>query len=69
MQLVEVVLYFAVGQFAVDQVAGTVVAVAAFDGGLAITATTLVLPLPPSVRSLRVAICRFRLPYEANRAL
>ena len=37
MQVVEVVLYFAVGQFAVDQVAGAVVAVAAFDGGLAIT--------------------------------
>ena len=31
MQIVEVVLHFAVGQFAVDQVAGAVVAVAAFD--------------------------------------
>ena len=35
-QVVEIVLHFAVGQFAVDQVAGAVVAVAAFDRGLAI---------------------------------
>ena len=32
MQVVEVVLYLAVGQFAVDEVAGAVVAVAVFDG-------------------------------------
>ena len=36
-QVVEIVLHFAVGQLVVDQVAGAVVAVAAFDGGLAIT--------------------------------
>ena len=36
MQVVEIVLHFAVGQLAVDQVAGAVVAVAAFDRGLAI---------------------------------
>ena len=35
-QVVEIVLHFAVGQLAVDQVAGAVVAVAAFDRGLAI---------------------------------
>ena len=34
-QVVEIVLHFAVGQLAVDQVAGAVVAVAAFDRGLA----------------------------------
>ena len=36
MQIIEIVLHFAVGQLAVDQVAGAVVAVAAFDRGLAI---------------------------------
>ena len=36
-QVVEIVLHFAIGQLAVDQVAGAVVAVAAFDGGLIIT--------------------------------
>ena len=46
----------------VGQVAGTVVAVAAFDGGLGVTRRYFGFPLPLSVRSLRVAICRFRRP-------
>ena len=47
---------------AVGQVAGAVVAVAAFDGGLGITRRYFGLPFPPSVKSLRVAICLFRRP-------